>query len=78
MFVTRLYLLVREEDVTGVSGTGTIGEVVEFSDGRCCLRWMTNPVRSTVLYDKIEDVEAIHGHNGRTYLRLLHEFHRES
>ena len=29
------------------------------------MRWLTNPT-STAAYDSIEDVEAIHGHSGRT------------
>jgi hypothetical protein len=52
--------------VTGVSGTGTVAEGVEFSDGTVVLKWCVGDHRSTVFWDSITDVEAIHGHDGRT------------
>lgn len=58
----------RDTDVTGISGTGPVAEGVEFSDGRVALRWCTGEHRSTVLWDDIRSVEAIHGHNGATRL----------
>ena len=64
----RLFMLVRDEDVTGVSGTGTVAEGVEFSDGRVALRWIVGEHRSTVIWDSIESVTEIHGHNGATRL----------
>lgn len=60
-----LFRLVREEDPTGISGTGEIAEGVEFSDGSCVLRWTTEHV-STSVYSSIEELEAIHGHEGAT------------
>lgn len=61
----RLFKLVRHEDVTGVSGTGVVGEGVQFSDGRCVMRWTTQ-LSSIALYDSIQDVLCIHGHDGNT------------
>lgn len=61
----RTFHLDRREDPTGVSGTGKVAEGVEFSDGRCVVRWLTE-VASVVFYDRIEDVDAIHGHHGAT------------
>ena len=66
----RLYKLVRHEDVSGFSGTGHVAEIVQFSDGRCVMRWVAkdpdgNPLPSSiVLYDSLEDIRKIHGHNG--------------
>ena len=60
------FLLQREEDVTGVSGTGVVAEGVQFTDGRVALRWCVGVHRSTVLWDYIAAVEDIHGHDGRT------------
>lgn len=63
----RPFLLIRDEDETGISGTGVVAEGVEFLDGRVVLRWQTrNAHHSTVVWDDIEDVLAIHGHNGKT------------
>lgn len=64
------FLLVRDVDATGISGTGTVAEGVLFSDGRCALRWRT-AMASTTVYDSIEDLEAIHGHGGQTRIAWL-------
>lgn len=63
------FLLYRREDVTGVSGRGTVAEGIEFSDGKVAMHWcVPGKPKSTVVYDSIADVEAIHGHDGRTAL----------
>lgn len=61
----RRFYLVRHQDITGVSGTGRVGEGVEFSDGTVVMHWMT-AVSSIVLYKSIGDVHLIHGHDGAT------------
>lgn len=66
----RAFYLNRLVDVSGVSGTGIIAEGVEFSDGRCCLRFLTNG-GSTALYDTIDQLMRIHGHGGSTKLKWL-------
>lgn len=62
----RLFQLLRDEDISGVSGTGTVAEGVEFSDGRVVVRWVVGGHRSIVVWDSIGDVEAVHGHGGST------------
>jgi hypothetical protein len=63
----RTFILLRHHDASGVSGTGTVAEGVEFSDCRCALRWVTpDAPASTGTYDSIEDVLRIHGHGGAT------------
>lgn len=61
----RRFMLLRVEDESGISGTGMVAEGVQFTDGRCAMRWRTD-LRSTALYDSIEDLESIHGHGGKT------------
>lgn len=61
----RTFHLQRDEDVSGVSGTGIVAEGVEFSDGSVVIRW-AGEHRSTVVWPGIESVEAIHGHGGAT------------
>lgn len=61
----KLFLLERDADVSGVSGTGTIGECVQFSDGTVALRWLTR-MRATGIYSSLGDAIAIHGHDGKT------------
>jgi len=72
----RLFLLVRDEDVSGVSGTGIVAEGVEFSDGTVAMRWLRRPF-SVAFYGSIRDVVAVHGHGGRTQVKWLGENHHE-
>jgi len=68
----RRFVLLRSEDVSGVSGLGVVAEGVEFSDGVVCLRWCTGEHRSSVLWDEgVAGVEAVHGHGGRTRVVFL-------
>ena len=62
----KTFTLVRDEDVSGVSGIGVVAEGVEFSDGSVVLRWVVGEHRSTVIWPSIEAVRAIHGHDGKT------------
>ncbi|MEU9050221.1 hypothetical protein AB0D37_07410 [Streptomyces sp. NPDC048384] len=60
----------RKEDLTGVSGTGTVAGGVIFPDGTVAMRWNTG-TSSTAIYDCIADVVEIHGHNGATVVTLI-------
>lgn len=61
------FVLVRDEDVTGVSGTGVVAEGVEFTGGVVALRWLSDWPTSVVFHDKgYESVVAVHGHGGKT------------
>lgn len=62
----RNFELHRDIDVSGISGTGVVAEGVVFSDGVAVVRWIVGESRSTVVWDSIEDVIKIHGHNGAT------------
>jgi hypothetical protein len=64
----RIFRLNRLRDDTGISGTGIIAEGVQFSDGRCVLRFITAH-RSIAIYDSMADLQAIHGHGGKTVIR---------
>jgi hypothetical protein len=66
------FLLYRIEDETGISGTGIVAEGVQFSNGKCVLSWTTK-VSSIAVYDRIDDVRKIHGHNGKTEIRFLYD-----
>lgn len=63
----RPFLLVRDEDPTGVSGTGAVAQGVEFADGTVALRWMTDWPTSVVFHDEgLRSVVKVHGHGGKT------------
>jgi len=61
----QLFELHRDADETGISGVGVVAEGICFSDGSASLRWKTKTT-STAFYSSMADVEAIHGHNGKT------------
>lgn len=61
----RNFWLQRIEDESGVSGVGKVAEGVQFSNGKCVLAWLTQ-FQSVAVYDSIEELENIHGHNGKT------------
>ena len=68
----RRFKLQRDTDESGVSGTGVVAEGVMFHDGTAALRWKTQ-FKSTAVYGSIQDVEAIHGHNGQTKIVWVDE-----
>ncbi len=56
----------RDVDVTGISGEGVVAAGVALPFGLGALmRWRT-ATWSLVWYPRVEWVELIHGHNGRT------------
>lgn len=68
----RRFVLQRNEDATGVSGTGIVAEGVEFSNGVVALQWTSEWPTSVVFHNRgMESVEAIHGHNGMTEIVWL-------
>lgn len=68
----RRFVLQRDEDPTGVSGTGVVAEGVIFSSGKAVLEWLTDWPTSVVWHERgMESVEHIHGHDGRTRVVFL-------
>lgn len=66
----RLFQLHRDDDETGVSGTGVVAEGVEFTSGQVCLTWIS-PHRCVNVYESIRTVEELHGHEGKTRIVFL-------
>jgi hypothetical protein len=68
----RRFVLRRDEDLTGVSGTGIVAQGVAFDDGPVAMRWVGEWPTSVVFHDRgIESVERIHGHEGRTRIEWV-------
>lgn len=61
----RCFHLVRDFDVSGVSGVGVVAEGIVFRTGKAVLAWVTQ-YSSVAVYDSLEELAAIHGHDGRT------------
>ena len=59
--------LVRDEDESGVSGTGVVAEGVILDHGACVVTWFNSLTVS--VYTSPWEVIDIHGHGGKTRLR---------
>jgi hypothetical protein len=67
----RRFELIRYEDKTGISGVGKIAEGVQFSSGKCVLAWTIKDIPSVTVYDTVEQMIKIHGHDGKTELKWM-------
>lgn len=70
-----LFALQREEDESGVSGTGVVAYGIRFPEpnSRVALGWVSGSGHTSVaVYDSIEAVESIHGHGGSTHVVPLY------
>lgn len=61
----RTFSLERDQDDTGVSGTGLVAVGALFPDGRVAVRWRTETA-STTLFDSMDEMTKVHGHGGKT------------
>jgi hypothetical protein len=61
----KLFVLNRKVDAGGVSGTGIVAEGCVFENGKVVLSWRTANT-SLGIYDSIEIMTKIHGHDGKT------------
>jgi hypothetical protein len=66
----RRFVLSRQEDISGVSGTGIVAEGVLFASGQAVVSWLTER-RSVVIWNNFDDVEAVHGHGGATKIEWI-------
>ena len=66
----RRFLLVRERDLTGVSGTGIVAEGVLFSGGCSVLQWLREPY-AIGMFQSINDLITVHGHEGATHVEFI-------
>ena len=61
----RVFQLQRDEDISGVSGVGRVAVGVVFPSGKVVLEWM-GADSTFEIFDKLDHVERIHGHGGKT------------
>ena len=62
--------LVRDKDISGVSGIGVVAVGCVFPDHSAVVMWLSE-VHSKTIYNSIGEVEKIHGHEGATRLVYL-------
>lgn len=61
----RTFKLVRDEDISGISGVGLVAEGVVFHDGKALMEWF-GEYPTVTEFPNIDAVIAIHGHDGKT------------
>lgn len=71
----KVFYLYRTEDESGVSGTGRVAQGFVADNGKVSLFWLSDHP-SVTIYDSIGEVQAIHGHGGKTELRFEPDWKR--
>ena len=66
----RRFVLVRDRDLTGVSGIGVVAEGAMFSNGLSIIRWLREP-HAVGMYQTVSDLIAVHGHGGATQIQFI-------
>lgn len=66
----RAFLLKRNKDTTGVSGTGYVAEGWQTSYGEVILRWY-GPHGGLGIHKSMQDMLNIHGHGGNTEAEVV-------
>lgn len=70
--MTRSFRIYRDEDISGVSGTGFVCEGVVFSDGHAAIHWTGSKYPTTTPHpDGLESVLWIHNHMGKGGARIV-------
>lgn len=60
------FYLLRHVDLTGTSGTGVVAMGAIMPSGQVFLEWTASNHVSWNMFDNIEDVNLINGHDGNT------------
>ena len=71
----KIFYLKREEDESGISGTGRVAQGFVFDNGKVAVTWLSEHP-SVTIYDNIGEVRAIHGHGGKTEVVMEPDFKR--
>lgn len=71
--VPRRFLLVRDVDVSGVSGTGIVAEGVRWTNGLASVCWRGDHPSIVTWPRGMDSVEFVHGHGGNTAVAWLDE-----
>lgn len=64
------FQILRNTDVSGVSGTGLVAEGVAFEPNGVVLHWLT-ATPSLEIWGSVEQMIKVHGHEGATVIEWL-------
>lgn len=71
----KIFYLKRDEDESGISGTGRVAQGFIFDNGKVAVSWLSEHP-SVTIYDNIGEVHAIHGHGGKTEVVMEPDYKR--
>jgi len=69
----RRFRLIRDVDVSGISGTGEVAEGVEFTAGEAVVRWHGDTPSIVFWSGGEQHMMRVHGHGGYTHIEWLDE-----
>jgi hypothetical protein len=69
----RVFVLVRDRDPSGVSGTGVVAEGAQWSDGSASLRWPGRFPSVVFWSGGVDHIQAVHGHGDATSVRFVED-----
>jgi len=65
MSYPKVYKMLRNQDVSGINGTGLVGWATEYPNGMTTVCW-EGDIKSVVMYQSLDEAIKIHGHGGAT------------
>jgi len=71
----KIFYLKREEDESGISGTGRVAQGFVFDNGKVAVTWLSEHP-SVTIYDNIGEIHAVHGHGGKTTVEFEPDYKR--
>ena len=66
----RRFVLNRKEDESGISGTGIVAQGILWGNGWVSITWLSSRP-ATGHYRSMDDVDWVHGHNGKTEIVFI-------
>lgn len=66
----RRFVLHRDQDISGVSGTGVVADGILWPDGSASVKWRGD-MPSVVFWVDFTHAEKIHGHGGATRIAFV-------
>jgi hypothetical protein len=66
------FLLIRDVDETGVSGTGIVAMGFQFPTGRVVIEWLVKPF-ALGIFSSLQELIEVHGHEGKTRVKFILE-----
>ncbi len=67
---SKRFILIRDIDETGVSGTGIVAEGFQLPTGRVVIEWHVTPF-AIGIFSSLQELIQVHGHGGKT--RVLYK-----